>query len=1005
LDLTQQPNTYGEAATVQLFYWVNWMHDKLYQLGFTEAAGNYQDFNFGRGGLGGDAIQANCQWGILSNAPAFRNNGYFQAWPDGYPGIILMLIYDWPTPNRDSSLDAEIVLHECTHGLSQRLVGGGVLMTMLQPNGMGEGWSDFYSLALLGEPGDNLNGNYAHGAYTEFMAGSNNIPNYYYGDRRYPYSTNLSKNPLTFKDIDPTQADPHLGIPINPDYWWFALSWADEVHFQGEFWAVTLWEARANLIRKYGFTNGNHMILQLVTDGMRLAPANPTYIEARDAIIQADLVDYGGADVVELWTAFAKRGLGGSAYAPDSSTTVGVIESFDMPGLVFVRASSSDALTGNGNGAIDPNECTEVTVVLANNGANRASSIQATLSSLDTNVVVAQAESRYPNLLPGDRGTNLAPFRIYTKPQMTCGLPLQLALLVRSDVDVRTVRFRLDTGSLGTPARFDSTNSVAIPDADPAGVDSPITVNGFAGRVGKVTVSLHLTHDWVGDLVLQLFGPDGTSATLVEASPKSGTNYGLACAPVSQRTTFDDKAALSIAAANAPYVGAFKPMEALVKFNLKDPPQVNGTWRLHVTDVLTNYLGTVQCWSLNLFPMECADGGGECPSDLAVYSSPGLTLPVVGSNWTFSVTVANEGPNIARGVMLTNVLPANVRYLTNDAGCNLWGGTVICSLGNVANGNAANIHITVVPQVEGPATNTAVVTTLTPELILTNNYSTFTTLVRPAAPLIVSAGARLDAESFSPPSGAIDIGETVTLELALQNIGVLPTSNLVATLQSGNGVLSPSGPRLYGALVPGEPAVSRSFTFTATGTNGGMVIAALQLQDGLKNLGTVSFTFGLSSVLSYSTLGGMNIPDQGPAALYPSPIFVTGLSGRISQLSVTLLGLSHSCPADLDVLLAGPGGQGVMLLSDAGGGAALQNANLTFTDTGYRLTDPQERLVFGSYHPVDFEPGDVLPAPAPMGPYATDLTSLNGLEPNGAWSLYIFDDLAAGRSISRCLIR
>ena len=71
LDLSQAPATYGEAAVVQLFYWCNWMHDRLYELGFTEAAGNFQKDNFGRGGVGNDAVLADAQDGSGVNNANF----------------------------------------------------------------------------------------------------------------------------------------------------------------------------------------------------------------------------------------------------------------------------------------------------------------------------------------------------------------------------------------------------------------------------------------------------------------------------------------------------------------------------------------------------------------------------------------------------------------------------------------------------------------------------------------------------------------------------------------------------------------------------------------------------------------------------------------------------------------------------------------------------------------------------------------------------------------------
>jgi hypothetical protein len=159
LDLTMDPTTYSDAAVVNLFYWNNWVHDKLYELGFTEAAGNFQNNNFGRGGVGNDAVQADAQDG------GGFNNANFSTQPDGIPGRMQMYLFNQPNPDRDGDLDAEVMIHEYGHGLSNRRVGGGVGLSTLQSRGMGEGWSDFYSLALLGEPGDDINGNYAAGGY------------------------------------------------------------------------------------------------------------------------------------------------------------------------------------------------------------------------------------------------------------------------------------------------------------------------------------------------------------------------------------------------------------------------------------------------------------------------------------------------------------------------------------------------------------------------------------------------------------------------------------------------------------------------------------------------------------------------------------------------------------------------------------------------------------------------------------------------------------------------
>jgi hypothetical protein len=329
LDLSQDPATYQDAAVVNLFYWCNWMHDKLYVMGFTEPAGNFQDDNFGRGGVPGDRMIAYAQLGANRN---YANDSVFVPAPDGSSGVIGMFIWNGPTPNRDSDLDAEAILHEYTHGLSSRLVGGGVGISQLQTVGMGDGWSDFYALSLLSQSGDDANGSYPMEGYVSYEDLSM-TENYYYGLRRYPCSTSLAMNPLTFKDIDPTQADYCASVaPLSP--LWLAQYNScvqipvDDTHNIGEVWSVILWDARASLISRYGAASGNAVMLQLVTDGMKLCPPNPTFTQARDAILLADAVNNCGYDWSLLWTAFAKRGLGWYAVAPDSFWTVGVEESY-----------------------------------------------------------------------------------------------------------------------------------------------------------------------------------------------------------------------------------------------------------------------------------------------------------------------------------------------------------------------------------------------------------------------------------------------------------------------------------------------------------------------------------------------------------------------------------------------------------------------------------------------------------------------------------------------------
>ncbi len=120
-------------------------------------------------------------------------------------------------------------------------------------------------------------------------------------------------------------------------------------------------------------------------------------------------------------------------------------------------------------------------------------------------------------------------------------------------------------------------------------------------------------------------------------------------------------------------------------------------------------------------------------------------------------------------------------------------------------------------------------------------------------PVITNAGATIVFEGCSIANGAIDPGETVTVNFALKNLGALKSTNLVAVLRADNGVLWPSAPQTYGALAGGGAAVAKPFTFTANGSCGVTLTATLELQDGAANLGNLAFSFTLGSPLTNFT--------------------------------------------------------------------------------------------------------------------------------------------------------
>ncbi|KAG4438422.1 hypothetical protein IFR05_006075 [Cadophora sp. M221] len=308
LDLAAtDPKTYANASVTQLFYTSNMYHDLLYTLGFNEAAGNFETNNNGQGGVGNDAVILNAQ-----DASA-TNNAQFGTPPDGQPGRMYMYLWTTSTPRRDCSFDAGVVIHEYTHGLSNRLTGGPAntaCLTTTEAGGMGEGWSDFMAIAIHVKTADTRAKNYPMGDW---------IYNNPAGIRNYLYSTSLTTNPYTYRSINSMTA----------------------VHAIGTVWATILYEVFWNLVEQYGITaarkptfsggvptDGRFLAMKLVMDGMKLQPCRPTFITARNAIIDADLALTGGANRCLLWRGFAKRGLGSAAA---QGTGTNRVESYTLP--------------------------------------------------------------------------------------------------------------------------------------------------------------------------------------------------------------------------------------------------------------------------------------------------------------------------------------------------------------------------------------------------------------------------------------------------------------------------------------------------------------------------------------------------------------------------------------------------------------------------------------------------------------------------------------------------
>jgi extracellular elastinolytic metalloproteinase len=221
--------------------------------------------------------------------------------------------------NSDGDFDNGIISHEYGHGISNRLAGGPANSSCLSNyEGMGEGWSDWFALMMQLKSGDV--GTTPKGIATFVLSQPTTGP----GLRQYPYTTNMSVNPLTFiNSNEPIPTD-----PSNTSYRYVV----------GEFWATTLWDLSWAYINKYGFdsniysgTGGNNKVMQLVLDGLKLQPCNPGIVAGRDALIAADQATTGGQNYCLIWEVFARRGVGVNASSGNNNNPNDQVQDFTQP--------------------------------------------------------------------------------------------------------------------------------------------------------------------------------------------------------------------------------------------------------------------------------------------------------------------------------------------------------------------------------------------------------------------------------------------------------------------------------------------------------------------------------------------------------------------------------------------------------------------------------------------------------------------------------------------------
>jgi extracellular elastinolytic metalloproteinase len=311
--------TNREQNAAQVFYFLGTFHDHLEAgpIGFTRAAGNFDSRD-------GDAVQAQTDDGatVADGLPDENhlNNANMGTPPDGQaPTMQMYLTGSIPGFNvlqGNFGDDAATVYHEYTHGLSHRLVtdaDGVPALNSQQSGAMGEAWSDWYALDFLNNEGLLKDSRHTDGDVTLDAPGwSDELP---------------ARSQALDCAVGSTSAKCHGTATAGPGGYTYGdygkiYSGGPEVHGDGEIWGETLWDLRNAL--------GSRLTESLVTRAMELSPVNPSFLDQRNAILQADTVVNGGRAHKRVWQVFAKRGMGyfAAAFSGDDTRPD---EDFSLP--------------------------------------------------------------------------------------------------------------------------------------------------------------------------------------------------------------------------------------------------------------------------------------------------------------------------------------------------------------------------------------------------------------------------------------------------------------------------------------------------------------------------------------------------------------------------------------------------------------------------------------------------------------------------------------------------
>ncbi|ORX47592.1 hypothetical protein BCR36DRAFT_584687 [Piromyces finnis] len=283
------------AAAANAFYVCNMLHDIFYKLGFDEANGNFQTTNFSGKGQGNDPVI------VRVSDRSGENNAQMSVSIDGVKPILKLFPFYNKNKNieKDPAFDNQIIIHEYSHGVSNRMIGGPsnskCLYDTTEAQQLNEGYSDFFADAMQFR--ENINRNTLVNLFSYVIDGA----------RKYPITSNTKYNNLKYSNLN---SDVYLG---------------------SEVWSVMLHEVFWNFVEAYkndpdylvtnknlSFKPSNFLVLNFVIQSFKLMPCNPTFIQARDSFILAIDSTNGSKEVRTkmkclAWVGFAKRGLGYNA--------------------------------------------------------------------------------------------------------------------------------------------------------------------------------------------------------------------------------------------------------------------------------------------------------------------------------------------------------------------------------------------------------------------------------------------------------------------------------------------------------------------------------------------------------------------------------------------------------------------------------------------------------------------------------------------------------------------